>query len=150
MVSRSNIAWPTALHSQVLLNIIRDYRMNSTCSRYGCFYVIKSRRTTFFAPDFRILVSFFRPLQVIWRKQPYNVPITVGLEQFLEINRFYLSHVPHRDTWDLLIKNVQPFDAGTYECQIASTEKLLRRNITLYVTGKFQWFFPRKFLSQLD
>ncbi|XP_045216172.1 hepatocyte cell adhesion molecule-like isoform X2 [Mercenaria mercenaria] len=70
---------------------------------------------------------------VIWRKQPYNVPITVGQEQFVEINRFYLSHVPYREEWNLLIKNVQPFDAGTYECQISSTEKVLRRNITLNV-----------------
>ncbi|XP_060601073.1 lachesin-like [Ruditapes philippinarum] len=70
---------------------------------------------------------------VIWRKQPYIIPITVGQEQFVEINRFYLSHVPYREEWNLLIKNVQPFDAGTYECQISSTKKVLRRNITLNV-----------------
>ncbi|WAR00202.1 LRIG1-like protein, partial [Mya arenaria] len=90
---------------------------------------------------------------VIWRKQPYNVPITVGLAQFVEINRFKLNHVAHRDEWNLLIKNVQMFDAGTYECQISSMEKLLRRNITLHVieisiTGtRFVEFGGRIFLS---
>ncbi|KAL4227719.1 hypothetical protein ACF0H5_013154 [Mactra antiquata] len=68
---------------------------------------------------------------VTWRKHPYNVPITVGREQFVKINRFYLS--ANNVQWNLLIKNVQTFDAGTYECQISSTTKILRRNITLNV-----------------
>lgn len=64
------------------------------------------------------------------------MPITIGEEQFLELDRFYLNHVPHRDEWNLLIKNVQPFDAGVYECQISSKKKTMRRNITLNVIGK--------------
>ena len=65
------------------------------------------------------------------------MPITIGEEQFVELDRFHLNHVPHRDEWNLLIKNVQPFDAGVYECQISSKQKTMRRNITLYVIGKF-------------
>ena len=80
----------------------------------------------------------FDRFQIIWRKQPYNVPITIGEEQFVELDRFHLNHVPHRDEWNLLIKNVQPFDAGVYECQISSTQKTMRKNITLNVVGKLQ------------
>ena len=73
--------------------------------------------------------------QVIWRKQPYKVPIMVGKEQFLEIDRFQLLRIPHKDEWNLLIKNTQPFDSGTYECQVSLKGSLIRRNITLTVTG---------------
>ena len=58
-------------------------------------------------------------LQVIWRKEPFKVPIMVGKEQFLEIKRFQLLRIPHKDEWTLLIKNTQPFDSGTYECQVS-------------------------------
>lgn len=71
---------------------------------------------------------------VIWRKQPYRVPIIVGKEQFLEIDRFQLLRVPHHDEWNLLIKNTQPFDSGTYECQVSLKGSLIRRNVTLTVT----------------
>ena len=73
---------------------------------------------------------------MIWRKQPYKVPIIVGKEQFLEIDRFQLLRVRHKDEWNLLIKNTQPFDSGTYECQVSLKGFLIRRNVTLKVTGK--------------
>ena len=59
----------------------------------------------------------------------------VGKEQFLEIERFQLLRIPHKDEWNLLIKNTQPFDSGTYECQVSLKGSLIRKNVTLTVTG---------------
>ncbi|KAL4227506.1 hypothetical protein ACF0H5_012950 [Mactra antiquata] len=70
---------------------------------------------------------------VSWRKLPYNVPITVGKSQFLEIDRFKLVRVLHLEEWNLSIKNAQIFDSGTYECQVSLKSEKIRRNITLTV-----------------
>ena len=86
---------------------------------------------------YSMLTEYLFVLKVIWRKQPYKVPIIVGKEQFLEIDRFQLLRVPHQDEWNLLIKNTQLFDSGTYECQVSLKGSLIRRNITLTVTGRY-------------
>ncbi|KAH3836495.1 neural cell adhesion molecule 2-like [Dreissena polymorpha] len=70
---------------------------------------------------------------VSWRKLPYNVPITVGKEQFLELDRFKLVQMVSRSEWNLHIKNAQPFDSGTYECQVSLKGTFIRRNVTLVV-----------------
>ncbi|XP_045156846.2 kin of IRRE-like protein 2 isoform X2 [Mercenaria mercenaria] len=70
---------------------------------------------------------------VSWRKLPYNVPITVGKDQFLKIDRFKLFQVPYQGEWNLHIKNAQPFDSGTYECHVSLKGEKIRRNITLTV-----------------
>ncbi|KAH3836505.1 hemicentin-1-like [Dreissena polymorpha] len=70
---------------------------------------------------------------VSWRKLPYNVPITVGKEQFLELDRFKLVQVVSRCEWNLHIKNAHTFDSGTYECQVSLKSAFIRRNVTLVV-----------------
>ncbi|XP_052792674.1 hemicentin-1-like isoform X2 [Mya arenaria] len=70
---------------------------------------------------------------VSWRKLPYNVPITVGNEQFLELQRFKLVQRVQFGEWNLHIKNAQTFDSGTYECQVSLKGSSIRRNITLKV-----------------
>lgn len=70
---------------------------------------------------------------VSWRKLPYNVPITVGKEQFLEIDRFKLFRVDHLEEWNLHIKNAQTSDSGIYECQVSLKGEKIRRNVTLSV-----------------
>ncbi|XP_060574037.1 leucine-rich repeats and immunoglobulin-like domains protein 1 isoform X2 [Ruditapes philippinarum] len=70
---------------------------------------------------------------VTWRKLPYNIPITVGKDQFLKIDRFKLFQVPYQGEWNLHIKNAQPFDSGTYECHVSLKGEKISRNITLTV-----------------
>lgn len=89
--------------------------------------------------------SLFPQPKVSWRKLPYNVPITVGKDQFLEIDRFKLFRVPYQGEWNLHIKNAQPFDSGTYECQVSLKGEKIRRNITLTVLGKLYKYFESLF-----
>ncbi|KAK3601433.1 hypothetical protein CHS0354_033554 [Potamilus streckersoni] len=98
------------------------------------------RRTnvTFHTGDLAVLPCAIADLgtkTVIWRKQPYKIPITVGKELFLKkLERFKLDHVPYKDEWNLVIEDVQQYDSGTYECQVSSKDGTYRQNITLLVT----------------
>jgi len=74
--------------------------------------------------------------QVTWRKLPYTVPISVGEQLFLDIDRFKLNHVLHSGEWNLHISNAQTFDSGTYECHVSLKGSTIRRNVTLTVTSK--------------
>ncbi|KAL3865832.1 hypothetical protein ACJMK2_043182 [Sinanodonta woodiana] len=93
---------------------------------------------TFHVGDLAVLPCAIKDLgtkTVIWRKQPYKIPITVGKELFVkELERFKLDHVAYKDEWNLLIEDVQQYDSGTYECQVSSKEGSYRQNVTLHVT----------------
>ncbi|KAH3772220.1 hypothetical protein DPMN_173558 [Dreissena polymorpha] len=52
-------------------------------------------------------------------------------------DRIQIGHVDFKNQWDLMIKNVQPEDEGVYECQVASTNRNIRRLVSLTVIG---WF----------
>lgn len=46
--------------------------------------------------------------------------LTVGLTTYSADERFFVEHVRHLQNWGLLIKHVQPSDAGHYECQVST------------------------------
>ena len=50
-------------------------------------------------------------------------------------DRLQVGHVDYKSQWDLMIKNVQPDDEGIYECQVASTDRTMRRLVSLTVLG---------------
>ncbi|KAH0811991.1 hypothetical protein GEV33_010800 [Tenebrio molitor] len=57
---------------------------------------------------------------VSWiRKQDYHL-LTVGPTTYNTDDRFLVEHVRHLQNWGLLIKHVQPSDAGFYECQMST------------------------------
>ncbi|KAJ8925603.1 hypothetical protein NQ315_009443 [Exocentrus adspersus] len=57
---------------------------------------------------------------VSWvRKRDYHL-LTVGLTTYNTDDRFMVEHVRHLQNWGLLIKKVQPSDAGIYECQMST------------------------------
>ncbi|CAG9813478.1 unnamed protein product [Phaedon cochleariae] len=57
---------------------------------------------------------------VSWvRKHDYHL-LTVGLATYNTDDRFMVEHVRHLQNWGLLIKKVQPSDAGLYECQMST------------------------------
>ena len=78
----------------------------------------------------------FYLLQVIWRKASQPTPLTIGELTYVPDDRFKLHHIPDKGEWNLFIKNIQPHDAGMYECQISSKEKYIRKLIQVNVIGK--------------
>ncbi|XP_052230704.1 lachesin-like isoform X2 [Dreissena polymorpha] len=70
---------------------------------------------------------------VVWRRQESSFPLTSGTMTVVADERIQIGHVDFKNQWDLMIKNVQPEDEGVYECQVASTNKYMRRMVTLTV-----------------
>lgn len=66
-----------------------------------------------------------------------SFPLTSGTMIVVADNRLQIGHVQFKNQWDLMIKNVQPDDAGVYECQVASTDKTIRRLVQLTVIGRY-------------
>ena len=78
--------------------------------------------------------SFFY-FQVVWRKASEPNPISVGELMFSTDLRYNVSFSRERREFNLLIRNVQPSDAGVYECQVSSRDKIIR-HVLLKVNGK--------------
>lgn len=54
----------------------------------------------------------------------------------IDDKRIQVSHVAHKNQWDLMIKDVKPEDDGVYECQISTKDRTVRRLVTLHVVGE--------------
>lgn len=70
---------------------------------------------------------------VLWRRFEDSFPLTVGPMTVVSDDRLQVGHVDYKSQWDLMIKNVQPKDEGIYECQVASTDRTMRRLVYLTV-----------------
>ncbi|KAK3596480.1 hypothetical protein CHS0354_032685 [Potamilus streckersoni] len=93
-------------------------------------------QTTYHTGDLAVLHCSIHNLgtkTVIWRRANEQAPITIGTMTYIADDRFQVNHVPYKDQWNLLIKNVQLEDEGIYECQVSSTDRAIRRLITLKV-----------------
>ncbi|KAL5004630.1 hypothetical protein ScPMuIL_018086 [Solemya velum] len=69
---------------------------------------------------------------VIWRKISDGNVLSVGTYMMVGDGSYSISHRDSRNEWNLVIKNVQLYHAGLYECQI-STKEVISKNITLNV-----------------
>ncbi|XP_052229958.1 leucine-rich repeats and immunoglobulin-like domains protein 2 [Dreissena polymorpha] len=70
---------------------------------------------------------------VVWRRQEHSFPLTSGTMTVVADDRIQIGHVDFKNQWDLMIKNVKPEDEGVYVCQVASTNRNIRRMISLTV-----------------
>ncbi|XP_053405719.1 lachesin-like isoform X2 [Mercenaria mercenaria] len=70
---------------------------------------------------------------IVWRRTDSSFPLTSGTMVVVADDRLQIGHVQYKNQWDLMIKNVQPEDAGIYECQVASRDKTVRRLVQLSV-----------------
>lgn len=61
----------------------------------------------------------------------------MGVTTYNTDDRFMVEHVRHLQNWGLMIKHVQPSDAGLYECQV-STHPPTSIIVELKVTSKLQ------------
>ncbi|KAL8622763.1 hypothetical protein ACOMHN_026884 [Nucella lapillus] len=73
--------------------------------------------------------------KVSWRKLPGEI-LTVGLVSFVDDERIEVEHPPGSSQWNLVIRDLQPEDAGVFECQISSKIKHLRHHVTLLVQNE--------------
>ena len=71
----------------------------------------------------------------MWRRASEPNPISVGELLFSSDKRYNVSFSRERREFNLLIRNVQPTDAGVYECQVSSRDKIIR-HVLLKVNGK--------------
>ena len=93
--------------------------------------------------------NYFRvlfPFQVVWRRASEPNPISVGELLFSSDKRYNVSFSRERREFNLLIRNVQPTDAGVYECQVSSRDKIIR-HVLLKVNGKVFTFFKPMYYS---
>ncbi|XP_052231544.1 fibroblast growth factor receptor 3-like isoform X2 [Dreissena polymorpha] len=70
---------------------------------------------------------------VVWRRHEHSFPLTSGTMTVVADDRIQIGHVDFKNQWDLMIKNVQPDDEGVYECQVASTNRNIRKLVSLTV-----------------
>ncbi|KAL4228338.1 hypothetical protein ACF0H5_013768 [Mactra antiquata] len=72
---------------------------------------------------------------VIWRKSSDPHPISIGSLIYAPDTRYDVMISEERREYNLLIHNVQTYDAGVYHCQVSTKEKLIR-HILLKVVGR--------------
>ena len=72
----------------------------------------------------------------MWWRVENSVLLTSEELTITSDRRISVVHVPYKNQWDLMIKNVQAEDEGMYECQISSKNRSLRRLVALNVIGE--------------
>ncbi|XP_033750034.1 zwei Ig domain protein zig-8-like [Pecten maximus] len=70
---------------------------------------------------------------VVWRRASEENPLTVGDYTYVSDARFSTQHKVRLDQWNLHIRNVSLEDAGTYECQVSTKDRSIRREFNLDV-----------------
>ncbi|GFO44678.1 roundabout-like protein 1 [Plakobranchus ocellatus] len=79
---------------------------------------------------------------VIWRRASDPNPLTIGDSVYVSNSRYSTSARPTDKEWLLVITDVRPEDAGVYECQISSKQKLIN-HIILRVNYKLDPVVPK-------
>ncbi|XP_071169627.1 zwei Ig domain protein zig-8-like [Mytilus edulis] len=75
---------------------------------------------------------------VVWRKMSDTNPLTVGKMTYVSDSRVQIHHIIHRNNWNLHIRDAKDSDSGTYECQISTKDRNLRRTVHLQVLERPQ------------
>lgn len=82
---------------------------------------------------------------MVWIKSSDASPLTLGKVSFtpnknIKIQTEVINDADvEEDRYDLIIKDVQQEQAGTYECQVSAMENYTQ-NVTLHVLGKWNIF----------
>ncbi|KAH3840936.1 hypothetical protein DPMN_114395 [Dreissena polymorpha] len=63
---------------------------------------------------------------IVWRKTAEPHPISVGNMIYAPDTRYEVAFAPERREFNLVIRAVTQNDAGVYECQVSSRDKLVR------------------------
>ncbi|XP_052281209.1 hemicentin-1-like [Dreissena polymorpha] len=63
---------------------------------------------------------------IVWRKTAEPHPISVGNMMYAPDTRYEVAFAPDRREFNLVIRAVSQNDAGVYECQVSSRDKLVR------------------------
>ncbi|KAH9503134.1 hypothetical protein Btru_070026 [Bulinus truncatus] len=64
---------------------------------------------------------------VVWRRIKDDEVLTIGKLVWSKDHRILVEYSQRNDdvtSWDLIIRHVRHEDAGMYECQLTSTEKI--------------------------
>lgn len=80
---------------------------------------------------------------VSWRRTYDRNFITIGILTLIADKRFEVSHIEDSPDWHLMITNVTTADTGSYECQISSVDRDLRKEVYLHVKDEFSYAEPQ-------
>ena len=78
----------------------------------------------------------FCVLQVMWRRNSDPNPLIIGSSSYVQPNKYAIQNSNDPREWNLEISNVQPSDAGVYECQVPS-KRVLKHHVLLNVNSKY-------------
>lgn len=84
--------------------------------------------------EFSCAIQYAEEYPVSWTKLDKSrvtepVPISAGTTTILKDTRFRVNYLPERNTYMLIIKDIQETDAGYYRCQIFISSTLKVRFI---------------------
>ncbi|XP_056020496.1 limbic system-associated membrane protein-like isoform X2 [Ostrea edulis] len=99
-----------------------------TGSNHFPFFHETERNITVRTGDLAILkctIENLGPKMVVWRKLGAGYPLTIGEMVYSANDKIDIQQKKGRrglDHWNLIIKRVDPSDAGQYECQVSSAQ----------------------------
>ncbi|KAL3867227.1 hypothetical protein ACJMK2_044443, partial [Sinanodonta woodiana] len=99
-------------------------------------FLEKPQNATYTAGELAILYCSVINLgtkTVVWKRADESTPLTIGTLTYAPDDRIQVKNVPHKDQWNLIIKNVKTEDEGEYVCQISTTDRSLRQSVFLEI-----------------